>query len=141
LTVIEPWRSKFRTAMAMAMLCRARLLVQWVPFDRWRGSLGAAANRDGSRSFDISAKAMQLAAHVEWAAVRLPFSTKCLPRVMALSWMLRRAGIGHQVVLAARPAHLRDTADMLHAWVEIDGQKIIGDLPGPWLETLRIGVR
>jgi hypothetical protein len=139
--MIETWRSKFRTAMAMAMLCRARLLVAWVPFDRWRGSLGAAANEGGSRPFDMPAKAMQLSAHVEWAAVRLPFSTKCLPRVMALSWMLRRQGIGHQVVLAARPAHLRDSADTLHAWVEVDGKKVIGDLPGPWLETLRLGVR
>jgi aryl-alcohol dehydrogenase-like predicted oxidoreductase len=82
---------------------------------------------------------MRSAGHVEWAAVRLPFSTKCLPQAMALSWMLRRKGISHQLVLAARPAHLRDSADALHAWVEVDGTKIVGDLPGPWIETLRLG--
>lgn len=122
----------------MAMLCRARLLVAWVPFDRWQGSLGAARNGGDTRSPDIGT-ARRLAADVEWAAARLPLSTKCLPRAMALSWMLRRKGIAHQFVLAARPAHLRDSTDMLHAWIEVDGQKIIGELPGPWLETLRLG--
>jgi aryl-alcohol dehydrogenase-like predicted oxidoreductase len=123
----------------MAMLCRARLVVASVPFDRWRNSLGAARSSGGTDSSDVLATGRRLAAHVEWAAVRLPFSTKCLPQAMALSWMLRRKAIDHQLVLAARPAHLRDSADALHAWVELHGEKIIGDLPGPWIETLRLG--
>jgi len=73
------------------------------------------------------------------AAAWLPFSTNCLPRAMALSWMLRRTGIGHEVVLAVGPAHLRDSVDTLHAGVAVDGTRIIGDLPGPWLETVRLG--
>jgi len=124
----------------MAMLCRAHLLVAWVPFDRWRNSLGAARSCGGTSSSDVLATARLLAAHVEWAAVRLPFSTKCLPQAMALSWMLRRKRIGHQLVVAARPAHLRDSADALHAWIELDRHKILGDLAGPWIETLRLGV-
>jgi hypothetical protein len=80
-----------------------------------------------------------LAAHVEWAARLLPFSTKCLPRAMALSWMLRSRRIDHFVVFAVRPPKLRESGDALHAWVEIGGERIIGDLPGPWLETLRLG--
>ena len=118
----------------MALLGRARLLVDWVAFERWRGSLGLAADADGR-----SAEARRLAADVEWGARRLPFDTKCLPRAMALSWLLRRRGIGHALVLAARPADLRDSADALHAWVEVDGAVILGDLPGPWVETLRLG--
>ena len=82
---------------------------------------------------------MRLAADVEWAAKRLPFSTKCLPRAMALSWMLRRRRLPHTVVIAVRPNDLRHSADALHAWVEVGGEKIIGDLPGPWIETLRLG--
>jgi len=27
----------------------------------------------------------------------------------------------------------------LHAWVEVKGGTILGDLPGPWIETLRLG--
>jgi hypothetical protein len=58
---------------------------------------------------------------------------------MALSWFLRFRKIGHFVVFAVRPPGLRGTDDQLHAWVEIEGEKILGDLPGPWVETLRLG--
>jgi hypothetical protein len=60
---------------------------------------------------------------------------------MALSWILRRKRIGHCVVIAVRPAELRGTDDQLHAWVEVSGEIILGDLPGPWVETLRMGDR
>lgn len=58
---------------------------------------------------------------------------------MALSWMLRGKAIGHSVVIAVRPAGMRNAADGLHAWVEVDGGTIIGELPGPWVEMLRLG--
>ena len=122
----------------MLMLCYARLLVAWVPLGRWRDSLGWASSAKGNSSASLAA-ARKLAAHVEWAAVRLPFQIKCLPRAMALSWMLRRRQIEHGVVIAVRPAGLRDSADALHAWVEVDSQRILGDLPGPWIEILRLG--
>ena len=123
------------------MLCWARLMVEFVPFDRWRDSLGAAL---GDRSDNLSAdagltEARRLAVHVDRAAARLPFATKCLPRAMALSWMLRHRRMGHAVVIAVRPPQLRDESDALHAWVEVEGAKILGELPGPWLETLRLG--
>jgi hypothetical protein len=61
-----------------------------------------------------------------------------LPRAAALSWILRKRGIAHAVVFAVRPEQLRDSPDPLHAWVEIAGVRVIGDLPGPWVETLRL---
>lgn len=118
----------------MAHLCRAQLLVSWVPFSRWRDTLGFA-----SSSRPPLDQARRLAGDVEWAARRLPFPTKCLPRAMALSWMLRRRKLGHMVVIAVRPSELRKAADALHAWVEVGEERIIGDLPGPWIETLRLG--
>ncbi len=122
----------------MARLCWAQLLVTWVPFNRWRDTLGfQGAGRELSAAPAIDAR--RLAADVEWAATRLPFGAKCLPRAMALSWMLRRRMLGHAVVIAVRPSHLRRSPDAVHAWLEIDGEKIIGDLPGPWIETLRLG--
>ena len=116
------------------MLGKARLTVALLPFERWRNSLGG---RPDSR--EASAEAARLAAHVEWAARRLPFETKCLARAMALSWMLRRAGIAHAVTFAVRPAGMRESADALHAWVEVGGERILGDLPGPWITTARLG--
>ena len=116
------------------MLVRARLTVAIVPFKRWRRSLGGAP---GWRTHRV--KAIRFAAHVEWAARRLPFTTKCLPRTMALSWILRREKLAHAVVFAVRPEEQRGSADSLHAWVEVADERILGDLPGPWIETARFG--
>ena len=117
----------------MAALAAARLLLATLPLKSWRQTLGLA---DGRAS---QAQAILWASHVDWAARRLPFFTKCLPRAMALSWILRRRRIGHAIVFAVRPPGLRDSGDALHAWVETGGKTIIGDLPGPWVETLRLG--
>jgi hypothetical protein len=125
----------------MAALAYARLLVAAVPFRRWRDRLGCSPSPGSARlrPADALVEGRRLARQVEWAAHRLPFSTKCLPRAMALSWILRGKRIGHVLVFAVRPAALRNTPDALHAWVEIDGVTVIGELPGPWLETLRLG--
>lgn len=130
-------RSRLRTVAAMAVLCGARLAVAALPFNRWRNTLGGKPGASLAEVTDADAR--RFAAHIDWAARLLPFSTKCLPRAMALSWILRSRGIGHCVVFAVRPAELRRSADDLHAWVEIAGEKILGDLPGPWVETLRLG--
>ena len=134
----EFWQPKIRTAAAMTRLCWARLLVAWVPFRRWRDTLGLKTGR-GDELASLSEEARRKAADVEWAATRLPIPTKCLPRAMALSWKLRRQQIGHAVVIAVRPHGLRQSPDVLHAWVEVDGERIIGHLPDPWIETLRLG--
>lgn len=135
--LVERLRSKLLTAEAMAALGAARLLVATIPFTRWRDTLGGTTVQS---TFDVGlADARRFARHVEWAAKLLPFSTKCLPRAMALSWILRSARIGHVIVFAVRPAAQRSQEDQLHAWVEIAGETIIGDLPGPWVETLRLG--
>ncbi|MEO6225490.1 MAG: lasso peptide biosynthesis B2 protein [Sphingomicrobium sp.] len=120
----------------MVLLTGARLLVAYVPLRYWRGRLGApkdlAPQSSGSR-------VQSMVGQVERAAVRLPVTTQCLPRAMALSWLLRRRGVAHEVVLAARPTSFRGDGDRLHAWVERGGVKVLGDLPGPWIETLRLG--
>lgn len=130
-----------RTASAMLTLSTAQLTVSFVPFRRWREGLGT---RNGDRSeAQLENSAVETGrrevAVVERAAERLPFPTKCLPRAVALSWLLRRKDLPHTIVFAVRPSHLRHSADALHAWVEVNGAKIIGELPGPWVETLRVG--
>lgn len=136
LRLVERWRSRLRTAEAVAALCAARMLVRAVRFDRWRPSLGLA---EGDCVRPGEAGPERLADHVEWAARLVPFPTKCLPRAMALSWMLRSRKIGHTVVFAVRPEGSRMSNDHLHAWVEVAGDIILGNLPGPWVLTLRLG--
>lgn len=141
LTTAKLWKGRLRTASAMLVLGIAQFTVSFVPFHRWRGSLGTK-NRGGSEGrLESSAveAGRRTAAIVERAAERLPFTTKCLPRAVALSWLLQRHALAHSVIFAVRPSHLRHSADALHAWVEVNGAKIIGELPGPWLETLRMG--
>lgn len=133
----DRWRSRLRTAGAMASLSWARLMVAAMPFSWWRDTLGGAETGEVANT-DI-ARARRFAAHVEWASQLLPFPTKCLPRAMALSWILRSRRIDHCVVFAVRPVDQRGSDDQLHAWLEVGGEKIIGDLPGPWVEALRLG--
>ena len=87
--------------------------------------------------------ARRLAVHVERGAAQLPFATKCLPRAMALGWLLRHAGIAYDLTFAARPRAVRQQTlgghdDTLHAWVEVGGVTVIGALPGPWLAVLTL---
>ena len=120
----------------MALLLSARALVAAVPFGRWRRLLGG---RPGATATLDPRAVRRLAAQVERAAWRLPLATKCLPRAMALSWLLRRAGQPHSVTLAVRPPDHRGSADDLHAWVAVGDTIVLGDLPGPWLTVLRQG--
>jgi hypothetical protein len=138
LPTADKWRGWFRTAKAMIVLGSAQLVVDRISFHRWRNTLGFGSGGAADSSI-VEAEARRLAANVERAAARLPFATKCLPRAMALSWLLRRRRLGHTVVLAVRPAEMRDSPDALHAWVEVNGARVIGDLPGPWVETVRLG--
>jgi Transglutaminase-like superfamily len=133
LPAIEPWRGRARTVQAMALLLLARMLVALVPFARWRGRLGLAGEA-GSGQLEM---ARLLASHISRGAARLGLPLKCLPRAMALSWLLRRRGIAHRLAIAARPQAERETApDALHAWVECSGETVLGELEGPWIVVL-----
>ena len=114
----EAWNGRWlawnRTLRAMLLLVAARLLVAAVPFRVWRGWLGKPTGPPVSAD---AAAARRLAGQVERAAWRLPFMVKCLPQAMALSWLLRHAGMTHTLVFAARPPGQRDGSDDLHAWV------------------------
>ncbi len=119
----------------MGWLCLARGLVALAPLRLWRGRLGLA----GGAGAPFLDRAARLARHVERGVARLPFPSKCLPQAMALSWMLRRRGIAHALIFAVRPPALRRAADALHAWVEVAGIRLNGDLPGQWIVSLRLG--
>lgn len=121
------------TLQAIGALCLARLLVAVVPLRLWRASLGLASGRQ------LDNGARFLVGRVERAAQRLPFGTRCLPRAVALSWMLRRRNISHALVIAVRPVSMRTGADALHAWIEADGAILLGALPGPWHTIYRTG--
>ncbi len=122
----------------MLLLCAARLAVGLVPFGWWRTTLGRIdGDPPGTADPEAVLQARRLAAHVERAATRLPFfAAKCLPRAMALAWLLQGAGVPYTLKLAVRPVAQRGRIDDLHAWVECESAIVIGELPGPWIATL-----
>lgn len=140
--LVDRWLARARTLRVMALLIAARLLIARVPFRVWRGWLGGPALHEPSDpqpNGDAQITGRRLAAQVERAAWRLPFEVKCLPRAMALSWLLTHERIPHAVVVAVRPPGHRGDGDDLHAWVEHGGAIILGDLPGPWLRLFEQG--
>ena len=118
----------------MALLAAARLLITYVRFDRWRSRLGLA----GIASPAQQAAAQRLGRHVERAADRLPGTSKCLPQAVALSWMLRARRIPHNLVMMVRPAAARGGSDDLHAVIRCGNHIVLGNIPGPWIETLAL---
>ncbi len=131
----DRWAARLQTGRAIGLLCLARLLIALVPFGLWRRGLGPGAN---ARPQPETAEIRRLAAHISRAAWRLPFAAKCLPQAMALSWQLRRRAIAHRIVFAVRPPGHRSGDDMLHAWIECQGEIVLGELPGPWLTVLAL---
>lgn len=147
LTRREAWRLRRLTLEAMLRLCAARLLVRLVPLRLWRGRLGQLApaatgtadpaTLQPAASADV-AQARRLALHVERAAARLPFQTKCLPRAIALTRMLQARRQPYALRIATLSAHERGGSNDLHAWVEVNGVKVIGDLPGNWIVIVNL---
>ena len=129
-----PWRGRGATLEAMAWLVLARLLIARVPFGRWRPWLGtpvAPPVGDPLVRLDANLAQRRLARAVVRAAGRLPGESLCLPRAMALQWMLRRRKLGGVIHLGVRPGDQRGGLDDLHAWVTRAGEVLIGADPKP----------
>lgn len=124
------WKGRLRTAIAMAQLGLAVVLVRFVPLRFWRGRLGSLANGaiDDRTSPDqaVLRFARQCAAHVERASGHLPFTVKCLPQAMVLQWQLRGSGIASQLVIAALKRGSPAVQEPYHAWVELGGIMVLG---------------
>jgi Transglutaminase-like superfamily len=135
LSTRDRWNLRCETLLAAVRLLAARFAVAALPLGWWRASLGLSG--DHHPGAEGLSQARRLAAHVERAAWKLPGKSRCLAKAIALSWALRRAGINHSLVFAARPSGQRDQGDVLHAWVECCDAIILGELPGPWITVWR----
>lgn len=121
------WRSRRRTLCAMAWLVLARLLVRFVTLSRlriWLGQPATDAPLVPSRAAP-SDQASEIAGNVERAAMRLPGESKCLPKAMALHWMLGHVGMPSRLVIAIHRTD-RTGQHAYHAWVEQAGYMLIG---------------
>lgn len=130
-------RWRLLVAEAVTLLIAARLLVAGLRLRWWRRLLGpvttAAPGRLASDQDRLLAKA------VERASQRLPGQSKCLPRAVALHWMLRRRHRPGQLVIAVLPGVQRGGLDDLHAWVACGDEILIGALDQPFQALARFG--
>ncbi len=114
-------------AEAVLWLVLARTMIAAVPMRWWRASLGRVdtAPAPVARSIRPAPPVCRVAVAVDRAARRLPLNTACLPRAMAVQWMLRRRRIGSTLVVGLASGGAPARYD-LHAWVEADGITVIG---------------
>lgn len=124
----------------MLRLTLARFLVSAVPLRRWRKLLGPLCEPSKSIALPDPA-ALTLARAVNRAATRLPFTTKCLPRAMALHAMLRSRRLPSLLVIGVLDPIARGSIDDLHAWVESGNAVVIGALDQPFHPLARFGDR
>jgi len=123
----------------MAALLVAWLLVAAVPFGRWRHRFGRILEGpDPVNAADPAILKPLVDAHRR-AVARFPGELKCLPRAIALHWMLRRRGIASVLSIGALPLHGRGTIDDLHAWVTVNGIVHHGDTDENYAVLARLG--
>lgn len=118
------------TASAMLLLLIARVAVRFLPLSKLQLLLGppvgpAAVGKATMPSDNESILAKRLAAHVERGANRLPGKSRCLPKAMALHWMLRWRAIPVRLVVAMHRQE-RTARHAFHAWSESGGVMLIG---------------
>lgn len=111
----------------MLLLVFARVLITLVPLRRWRGSLGRVAA--APQAVPISLVHRRVVRAVLRATGWLPGDYVCLPRAMAVQWMLRRRGQPSALVFGVLPEHASGDMHALHAWVEVGNEVIIGADP------------
>ncbi len=108
-----------RILCALPVLAVARLLLRYRGFTKAVRCFSASAVK--AKQGAVLANARKWAAAVESAARRIP-GTACLPQALALHWLLARIGCRSEIALGARS----DNAITAHAWVEVDGEVVLG---------------
>lgn len=125
--------------LSTILLCVARFLVASVRPGWWAVTLGERVVPEVALSQQRSdidgaddqarrawAQLALTARLVERAATKLPGITKCLPRAVAVQWLLRSKRIDSILVIAVHASD-RSGEHGFHAWVERRGYIVIGD--------------
>jgi hypothetical protein len=115
-------------AEAVVLLLMAVLLIRLAPLRSWRNSLGRIAPAPPDHA--VTTAHRRIARAVVRATEWLPGEYVCLPRAMAVQWMLRRRGLPSALVFGVVQGGLASgDIHALHAWVETGTTVLIGNDP------------
>ncbi|WP_340586892.1 lasso peptide biosynthesis B2 protein [Erythrobacter alti] len=123
----HPLRRKIWLALAWA-----RFLVRWVPFRRWRASLGIIGGElaDAKRPLltpQQQKQAEDIGRIVNRVANRLRmFDAVCLPRAMAARWVMGRGGLPSRIIIGSRRGTSEDGL-LFHAWLMAGDVVVMGE--------------
>ncbi len=121
-----PWRGKWLYSNTALCLLAVKAGLYLLPFDRlcgWTAHFGQPADK----SPDIE-EMREITETIERLGRFLaPLRINCLPQALVGDRLLRRKGFDVQLRIGV----LKDRSDRLaaHAWLEYQGQPILGDLP------------
>lgn len=105
---------------AAAALCLMRVGLCLLPFRRVQGLVARPAPGPSAQGHG---EARLVTWAVATAARHIPFAT-CLPQALAAQWLLARAGYRSELKLGIAPGAGRPVD--AHAWLELDGEVVIG---------------
>jgi len=119
-------RERALVVEAALHLVAAKAMLRWVPFERWRGALQHAPEQR-LRVTPGERQLAQLVWAVNGVGARFPERLNCLPRALAMRWMMQRRRWPNTLELGvARDPEGKFEA---HAWLEHDGRVIMGLVP------------
>ncbi|MFT3926106.1 MAG: lasso peptide biosynthesis B2 protein [Myxococcales bacterium] len=119
-------REQLLVVEAAAHLVAAKAMLKLLPFEHWRSQL-AREPVQGSAVLPSAPRLSELAWAVNGVGARFPERLNCLPRALATRWMMQRRGWSSSLEIGVA----RDAQGNLeaHAWIEHEGQVVIGLVP------------
>jgi hypothetical protein len=125
-------------AQAWVLLLIVQIGLRTLSFSRLRRFLGLEHAKPLESETDDSATADRIRRLVSMAARNHVVSMTCLPRALALEWLLRRRGISAELRIGVQRG---DDGVVAHAWVECQGRAVgePGDVEERYSPLLRVG--
>ena len=117
---------------AAVLMSAVRLTLAVISFPRLQRLLDRyvrSALRADSEAISItSSEVGRIAWAISASAERLPVSMSCFVRALTADAMLRHRGLASKIRIGVREANCPDFSLEAHAWVECNGQVVIGSM-------------
>lgn len=127
--IARVWRYKKMLAGAFLMLALLRFALFCLPYRKVRRFVAQTPRRRGRGRIDMQAYQAKLVWAIQLAGRYLLGHKPCLPQALAVQWFLLRQGVATDLNIGVQ----KDAAQGIsaHAWIERDGQVIIGGTLSP----------